>query len=151
MKYELTDLTNAWEMLGHFGKQEITFTMIREDENKLNNILGLIKSMPNFNGKLNHIVANRLNYLINELPKRYYNEGNRNNGSYLFDHITLKGDDTIILRAVGIVNDDLKETLNKVERLVYIVGKDMNADEHTVKTEYYGYNMHETTIRLWWD
>lgn len=145
------ELINAWETLGKYGKQEITFTMIREDENKLNNILELIKSMPNFNGKLNHIVANRLGYLINNLPKRYYNEGNPNNGSYLFDHITLKGDDTIILRTTGLVKDDLQDTLNKVKRLVNIVGLDMNADEYTVKTEYYGYNMHETVIRLWWD
>ncbi len=145
------ELINAWETLGKFGKQEITFTMIREDENKLNNILELIKSMPNFNGKLNHIVANRLRYLIETLPKRYYNEGNPNNGSYLFDHITLKGDDTIILRTTGLVKDDLKDTLDTVKRLVNIVGLDMNADERTVRTEYYGYNMHETVIRLWWD
>lgn len=145
------ELINAWETLGKYGKQEITFTMIREDEDKLNNILELIKSMPNFNGKLNNIVANRLGYLIETLPKRYYNEGNPNNGSYLFDHITLKGDDTIILRTTGLVKDNLQETLDKVKRLVNTVGLDMNADEHTVRTEYYGYNMHETIIRLWWD
>lgn len=151
MEYELKDLTNAWEMLGHFGKQEMTFTMVKEDDNKLNNILGLIKSMPNFNEKDNELVARTLKHLITTLPKRYYNEGNQNNGSYMFDHITIKGDDTIILRTAGLVKDDLKETLEKVKRLVDIFGKDMKADERSVKTEYYGYNMHETIIRLWWD
>ena len=145
------ELINAWETLGKYGKQEITFTMIREDDNKLNNILELIKSMPNFNGKDNQIVANRLKHLITTLPKRFYNEGNPNNGSYLFDHITLKGDDTIILRTAGLVKEDTQETLKAVKRLVDIFGREMNADERTVKTEYYGYNMHETVIRLWWD
>lgn len=151
MKYELTDLTNAWKVLESFGKPQMTFSLYKEDETKTNNILGLIRSMQNFNNKDNELVASKLQSLINMLPTHYYNEGNRNNGSYIFNQITLKGDDTIILRGVGLVKEDYQDNLEKVKRVVNLIGKDMLADEYTVKSEQYGYNMHETVIRLWWD
>ena len=41
--------------------------------------------------------------------------------------------------------------LEKIKRLVDTIGKDMKADERKVTSEYYGYNMQEIKIRLWWD
>ena len=145
------ELIQAWETLGKYGKQEITFTLHKGNETKINTIIGLVESMPNFNGKDNQVVARELKRLIEMLPKTYYNEGNRNNGDYLINQITLKGDDTILLRGVKIVKEETKEDLEKIKRLVNTIGKDMNADEYTVKSEYYGFNMQEIKIRLWWD
>ena len=147
----LKDIINAWDVLEKVGKPELTFTLHKGNETTLNNIIGLVESMPNFNGKNNQVVARELKRLIEMLPKTYYNEGNINNGDYFINQITLRGDDTILLRGVKIVKEETKEDLEKIKRLVNTIGKDMNADEYTVKNEYYGFNMQEIKIRLWWD
>lgn len=147
----LKDVINAWSVLEKVGKPELTFTLHKENVNKIDIITGLIEAMPSFNDKDNQVVARELKRLIELLPKTYYNEGNRNNGDYLINQVTLKGDDTILLRGVKIVKEETKEDLEKIKRLVNTIGKDMNADEYTVKSEFYGYNMQEIKIRLWWD
>ena len=147
----LKDIINAWDVLEKVGKPELTFTLHKGNETTLNNIIGLVESMPNFNGKNNQVVARELKRLIELLPKTYYNEGNINNGDYFINQVTLRGDDTILLRGVKIVKEETKEDLEKIKRLVNTIGKDMNADEYTVKNEYYGFNMQEIKIRLWWD
>ena len=147
----LKDIINAWDVLEKVGKPELTFTLHKGNETTLNTIIGLVESMPSFNDKNNQVVARELKRLIEMLPKTYYNEGNRNNGDYLINQITLKGDDTILLRGVKIVKEETKEDLEKIKRLVNTFGKDMNADEYTVKSECYGFNMQEIKIRLWWD
>ena len=50
-----------------------------------------------------------------------------------------------------IVKEETKDDLEKIKRLVDTIGKDMKADERKVTSEYYGYNMQEIKIRLWWD
>lgn len=147
----LKDVINAWDVLEKVGKPELTFTLHKGNETTLNTIIGLVESMPSFNDKDNQVVARELKRLIEMLPKTYYNENNPNNGDYLINQITLRGDDTILLRGVKIVKEETKEDLEKIERLVNNIGKDMKADEHLVKSEYYGYNMQEIKIRLWWD
>ena len=55
---------------------------------------------------------------------------------------------------IGVANavkEETKEDLEKIKRLVNTIGKDMNADEYKVTSEYYGFNMQEIKIRLWWD
>lgn len=145
------ELIQAWETLGKYGKQEITFSIHKGNESKIDNIVELIASMQDFNDKRNKEVARGIKRLIELLPKTYYNEGNVNNGDYLINQITLRGDDTILLRGVKIVKEETKEDLEKIKRLVNTIGKDINADEYTVKNEYYGFNMQEIKIRLWWD
>ena len=147
----LKDIINAWDVLEKVGKPELTFTLHKGNETTLNNMIGLVESMPSFNDKNNQVVARELRRLIEMLPKTYYNENNPNNGDYLINQITLRGDDTILLRGVKIVKEETKEDLEKIKRLVNTIGKDMKADEHSVKNEYYGYNMQEIKIRLWWD
>ena len=145
------ELIQAWETLGKYGKQEITFSLHKGNPGKVDLIAELVESMPNFNGKDNQVVARELKRLIEMLPKTYYNENNPNNGDYFINQITLRGDDTILLRGVKIVKEETKEDLEKIKRLVNTIGKDMNADEYKVTSEYYGYNMQEIKIRLWWD
>lgn len=147
----LKDVINAWDVLEKVGKPELTFTLHKGNKTKLDVITGLVETMPSFNEKNNQVVARELKRLIEMLPKTYYNEGNINNGDYLINQITLRGDDTILLRGVKIVKEETKEDLEKIKRLVNTIGKDMKADEHTVKSEYYGFNMQEIKIRLWWD
>lgn len=147
----LQELINAWETLGKYGKQEITFSIHKGNNEKIDLICGLVESMPNFNEKNNQLVSRELKRLIEMLPKTYYNENNLNNGDYFINQITLRGDDTILLRGVKIIKEETKEDLEKIKRLVNTIGKDMNADEYTVNNEYYGFNMQEIKIRLWWD
>lgn len=147
----LKNVINAWSVLEKVGKPELTFTLHKGNKTKIDIITGLVESMPNFNGKDNQVVARELKRLIEMLPKTYYNEGNINNGDYFINQVTLKGDDTILLRGVKIVKKETKEDLEKIKRLVNTIGKDMNADEYTVDNEYYGFNMQEIKIRLWWD
>lgn len=147
----LQDVINAWDVLEKVGKPELTFTLHKGNETTLNTIIGLVESMPSFNDKNNQVVARELRRLIEMLPKTYYNENNPNNGDYLINQITLRGDDTILLRGVKIVKEETKEDFEKVRRLVNTIGKDMKADEYSVKGEYYGYNMQEIKVRLWWD
>ena len=147
----LKDVINAWDVLEKVGKPELTFTLHKGNENTINTITGLIAAMPSFNDKNNQVVARELKRLIEMFPKTYYNEGNPNNGDYLINQITLRGDDTILLRGVKIVKEETKEDLEQIKRLVDTIGKDMKADEHSVKSEFYGYNMQEIKIRLWWD
>ena len=146
----LKDIINAWDVLEKVGKPELTFTLHKGNTNTIDTITGLIAAMPSFNDKDNQVVSSELKRLIEALPKTYYNEGNINNGDYLINQITLKGDDTILLRGVKIINEETKEDLDKVKRLVNTIGKDMKADEYSVKSEFYGYNMQEIKIRLWW-
>ena len=147
----LKDVINAWDVLEKIGKPELTFSLHKGNKTKIDTITGLVESMPNFNGKNNQVVARELKRLIEMLPKTYYNENNPNNGDYFINQITLRGDDTILLRGVKIVKEETKEDLEKIKRLVNTIGKDMNADEYKVTSEYYGYNMQEIKIRLWWD
>lgn len=144
------EVISAWRVLEAVGRPELKFRLYKEDERKLNMITGLIKSMPNFNARNNQVVARELEKLINLLPRTYYNEGNPNNGNYLFDEITLKGDDTIILRGVQIIKEDNDKSDN-IKDLVNTIGRNMEADEHSVTIDRYGYNMQEMIIRLWWD
>ena len=148
---KLADVINAWDVLEKVGKPELTFTLHKGNETTLNTIVGLVESMPSFNDKNNQVVARELKRLIEMFPKTYYNEGNINNGDYLINQITLRGDDTILLRGVKIVKEETKDDLEKIKRLVDTIGKDMKADERKVTSEYYGYNMQEIKIRLWWD
>lgn len=144
------EVISAWRVLEAVGRPELKFRLYKEDERKLNMITGLIKSMPNFNARNNQVVARELEKLINRLPRTYYNENNPNNGNYLFDEITLKGDDTIILRGVQIIKEDNDKSDN-IKDLVNTIGRNMEADEHSVTIDRYGYNMQEMIIRLWWD
>lgn len=146
----IEEVISAWRVLEAVGRPELTFRLYKEDERKLNMITGLIKSMPNFNSKNNQVVARELEKLINKLPKTYYNEGNPNNGNYLFDEITLKGDDTIILRGVQIIKEDNDKSDN-IKDLVNTIGRNMEADEHSITINRFGYNMQEMIIRFWWD
>ena len=57
----------------------------------------------------------------------------------------------MLFQSVKIVNTETKEDFDKIRRLVNTIGKDMKADEYTVKGEFYGYNMQEMIIRFWWD
>ncbi len=145
------ELIQAWETLGKYGKQEITFSIRKGNENKIDSIVELIASMQDFNEKKNKEVARGIRRLIELLPKTYYNENNPNNGDYLINQITLRGDDTILLRGVKIRKEETKEDFEKIKRLVDSIGKDINADEHRTTSEDYGYNMQEIKIRLWWD
>lgn len=147
----LKDIINAWDVLEKVGKPELTFTLRKGNETTLNNIIGLVEAMPSFNDKNNQVVSRELKRLIEALPKTFYNEGNRNNGDYMINQITLKGDDTILLRGVKTVREETKEDLEKIKRLVNTIAKDMKADEYTVKCEDYGFKMQEIKIRLWWD
>lgn len=144
------EVVNAWRVLEAVGRPELKFRLYKEDERKMDLITGLIKSMPNFNARNNQVVARELEKLINLLPKTYYNENNPNNGNYLFDEITLKGDDTIILRGVQIIKEDNDKSDN-IKDLVNTIGRNIEADEHSVTIDRYGYNMQEMIIRLWWD
>lgn len=147
----LKDIINAWDVLEKVGKPELTFTLRKGNETTLNNIIGLVEAMPSFNDKDNQVVSRELKRLIEALPKTYYNEGNINNGDYMINQITLRGDDTILLRGVKTVREETKEDLEKIKRLVNTIAKDMKADEYTVKCEDYGFKMQEIKIRLWWD
>ena len=148
---KLADVINAWDTLEKVGKPELTFTLHKGNESKIDVITGLIAAMPSFNSKDNQVVARELRKLLEMLPKTYYNENNPNNGDYLINQVTLKGDDTILLRGVKIVKEETKEDIEKIKRLVTTIGKNMKADEYSVKSEFYGYNMQEIKIRLWWD
>ncbi len=147
----LQELIQAWETMGKYGKQEITFSISKGSDTKLDLICGLVEAMPSFNDKDNQVVSRELKRLVEALPKTYYNEGNINNGDYMINQITLRGDDTILLRGVKIVKEETKEDLEKIKRLVNTIAKDMKADEYTVNYEEYGWKMQEIKIRLWWD
>lgn len=147
----LNDVINAWSVLEKVGKPELTFTLRKGNETTLNTIIGLIESMPSFNDKNNQVVGKELRKLLEALPKTYYNEGNINNGDYLINQVTLRGDDTILLRGVKIVKEETKDDVEKIKRLVDTIGRNMKADERQVTSEYYGYNMQEIKVRLWWD
>ena len=147
----LKDIINAWDVLEKVGKPELTFTLHKGNETTLNNIIGLVESMPSFNNKDNQVVSRELKRLLEALPKTYYNEGNRNNGDYFINQVTLRGDDTILLRGAKIVKEETKADLEKIKRLVNTFAKDTEADEVQVTNEYYGFNMQEIKIRLWWD
>lgn len=147
----LKDVINAWNVLEKVGKPELTFTLRKGNETKLDTITGLIESMPSFNDKDNQVVAKELRKLLEALPKTYYNENNPNNGDYFINQVTLRGDDTILLKGVKIVKEETKDDLEKIKRLVDTIGRNMKADERQVTSEYYGYNMQEIKVRLWWD
>lgn len=148
---KLADVINAWDTLEKVGKPEISFSLHKGNESRIDMITGLIAAMPSFNDKDNQVVAKELRKLLETLPKTYYNENNPNNGDYLINQVTLRGDDTILLRGVKIVNEETKEDILKIKRLITNFGQNTNADEYSVKSEYYGYNMQEIKIRLWWD
>lgn len=147
----LKDVINAWDVLEKVGKPELTFTLHKGNETTLNTIIGLVESMPSFNNKNNQVVARELKSLIEALPKKYFNEGNRNNGEYLLNQITLRGDDTILLRGVKTKTEETKNDLEKIKGLVKSFKIETEADETQVQCEEYGYNMQEIKIRLWWD
>jgi hypothetical protein len=148
---KLTDVINAWDVLEKVGKPELTFSLHKGNESKIDIITGLIEAMPSFNDKDNQVVSREIKKLINLLPKTYYNENNPNNGDFSFNTVTLKGDDTITLRSAEIVKGDNREHVQNIKSLVNTIGRNMKADEYTVKVEYYGYNMQEIIIRFWWD
>ena len=145
------EVISAWKVLDAVGRPELKFSILREDERKMNLITGLIKSMPNYNEKNNEVVARELEKLIDRLPRVYYNEGNPNNGMYAFDEIVIKGDDTITLRSHGFIRDNDSEYIKNIQDTVYTIGRNMKADEHSVSVNKYAYSMREIIIKLWWD
>jgi len=144
-------LTDAYKNLRKFGTPKIEFNVYNGN---IDNILALIRSFEDYNSFVADDVAEWINLLFEFLPKRYYYEGNPNNGKPEFDKIELQGDTTIILKCFRLepFTDEVKR---EIENIVNEYGKYMFADEKQFWEETTGYNGVPTAwqyyIRFWWD
>lgn len=157
MKYtkeQLQNLYESYETLRKAGiNQNLEFQIIGKKDfggyEKMEMIKYLIRHMPDFNNKINDLVAENLEQLFLQLPREYYNEGNPNNDNFKFSNIILKNDDTILLKTY-FSEEITKEEEEYIYSLIKNFAKKTNADEYSLKSEP-GYKGNYYTIRLWWD
>lgn len=157
MKKEITkdQVLNAWNTLQSIGKAEMTFQVIGKKDfggyDKIEYIKEIIRNS-SFNEKDGEQIASTFEKFYNQLPTEWYNEGNPNNGNFLFDTIILHNDDYIFLQGHSLKNHQLSEVEeNYVRALVNDYGKQIKADTHEFTKEEYGYGMIQYTIKFWWD
>lgn len=157
MKKEITkeQVLESWRTLQTIGKAEMTFTIYRDTElggyNKIEYIKEIIKDS-SFNEKDGKQISRTFERFYNQLPKVWYNEGNPNNGNFLFDNIILHNDDYIFIQGHCLQSSKLSETQeNFVKSLVNEYGKEIKADVHEFTIESSMYGLTEYTIKFWWD
>lgn len=133
----------------------MTFQIYRDTEsggyNKIEYIKEIIKDS-SFNNKDGLQISNTFEKFYSQLPKVWYNEGNPNNGNFIFDNIILHNDDYIFLQGHTLKTTKLSEIQeNFIKSLVNEYGKEIKADTHEFKVEESMYGMVEYTIKFWWD
>lgn len=154
MVINMKELYENYKELTKLAKVSLEFQFIKEDSiygntrERQNQMISIIKNTPSFNEKDNKQIANTFLDFYNSLPKLYLNEGNPNNGAYLFQSVKLIGDDTIILETYHNVNS---ETLNIIAEMVNEYGRKINADEHSVEINKITDTFSYTRIKFWWD
>ena len=149
------EINNAWGILSLTGKTEITFELGfygQSEDEQLDKISSLIRSMNSFNNKCNVTIAGQFKDFFKSLPRVQYGEGNPNNGNALFDKIILRGDDTIIFRANGFNKNFEQYDWVDITRWIEKVGEEFwKADESRLLYRDCGGGFSEYTIRFWWD
>jgi hypothetical protein len=150
------EINNAWELLSLAGKVELTFDILKDTEDEqLEQIASLIRSMDSFNKKDNATIAGQFKDFFKSLPRANYGENNPNNGNALFDKIILRGDDTIILKTRGFQKYFEQYDWIDLTKWIKKVGEEFwSADECSLNNnkliggleEY-----EEYIIRFWWD
>jgi hypothetical protein len=136
----------AWRTLHELDF--VRFEVRISNTESLNMVNEIIRHMDDFNDKDNKRIADTFKDFYESLPRRYFNEGNPNNGCPLFDTISLIGDSTIILKAN--VRDLSHIDISDISSLTDRYGEAVMADEHDVSCypSDYGYSIE---IRFWWD
>lgn len=144
-------LINSYKTLMKLGCVKLEFNVY---DGNIYNLLALIRSLDSWNNFDSYVVANRIEKLFEELPKRDYGKDNPNNGKPEFDKIEIIGDSEIIFKAFKLSSYD-ENTKKEIERMVNVYGRQMKADEiefleEPVEiggiTRSYSYY-----IRFWWD
>lgn len=147
----MDNIITSYKTLSKICKVSLEFQIIRDTEfyiNKLYQLIDIIGSTPSFNEKDNKEIARTFLEFFNSIPRAYFNEGNPNNGSYLFQNIKIIGDDTIVLETYHTISD---ENIKYIKSLVNEYGKRVNADEHSVERIELAPNFYKTYIKFWWD
>jgi hypothetical protein len=144
-------LIDSYKTLRKFGCVKLEFNAYDGD---IYNLLALIRNLESWNNFDGYVVANRIEKLFEELPKRNYGENNPNNGKPQFDKIEIIGDSEIIFKAFRLSPFE-ENTKKEIKRMVNTYGGQMKADEIEFleepieigeKTKSYTYY-----IRFWWD
>ena len=157
MKYEYPtheEINRAYEILAKAAHMQLEFHVYRDhEEEKLNEICSLIRSMGSFNAKDAHVVSTQFKNFFKALPRAIYGEGNPNNGNPLFDSVILRGDDYIVHETRGFERYVEQHDWEAVRELVNEFGHRWHADVHEVIREKYdeGYGLVAHTIKFWWD
>ena len=149
----MENLVNSYKELSKLGKISLSLQFIRDDEfshyqERMSKLLSIISNMGNFNERDNKKIANTFKDFYESLPKLFLNEGNPNNGSFLFQEIEIIGDDTIVLSTYHNINND---TLETIKQLVNEYGRKIYADEHSVSYRKVYDDFGYTIIKFWWD
>lgn len=149
----MENLVNSYKELSKLGKISLSLQFIRDDEfshyqERMSNLLSIISNMRNFNERDNKKIANTFKDFYESLPKLFLNEGNPNNGSFLFQEIEIIGDDTIVLSTYHHIDNG---TLETIKQLVNEYGRKIYADERSVSYRKVYDDFGYTIIKFWWD
>lgn len=149
----MENLVKSYKELSQLGKISLSLQFIRDDEfsryqERMGKLLSIISNMGNFNERDNKKIASTFKDFYENLPKLFLNEGNPNNGSFLFQEIEIIGDDTIVLSTYHHIDND---TLETIKQQVNEYGRKICADEHSVSYRKVYDDFGYTTIKFWWD
>lgn len=146
-------LIESYKELAKFAKVSLELQFIKNDtfskyNERMSSLLDIIRNIGNFNARNNKLIAATFQNFYESLPKLYLNEGNPNNGSFLFQEVKIVGDDTIILSTYHHIDN---ETLQEIKQLVNDYGRSIKADEHSVSYNEIADDFGYTIIKFWWD
>lgn len=140
---QINEAVEGFKQLRQYCQPEI-------NTNNIDLAKAIIRSFSQWNDYNPDTVAMTLQMIYEALPKIYYNEGNPNNGNYIFEIITIHSGSLITLApSLGYnLTDEDRESVNEI---IHRYGRLMKADEISLEEQHNDYMSDSLQIRFWWD